>query len=75
MTTTRSLTARFQDYMNKKLNPSRQELLATQDVTIVTQKQLRIYAWSNLVCFVLQLTVFACIQWINKLQAINIFHF
>ena len=49
---------RMADYANKKLSPSRKELLATQDVTIYTRKRMRIYAYCNLFCFIFELLIF-----------------
>ena len=69
----KSYSARFKEFINKKINVTRQELLATQDVNIVTQKRMRIYAYSNLIFFVLQLSLFALVQWWNALGALTIF--
>ena len=60
----RSMLSKFTDFVNKKLNPTRQELLNTLDVTIVTRKRMRIYAYSNLICFILELGIFAVVQWV-----------
>ena len=36
---------------------------------------MRIYAYSNLICFLLELAIFSVVQWVKDLQALNIFHF
>ena len=53
---------------------SRQELLTSQDVTIVTKKRTRIYTCSNLVAFLIELSIFAVVQW-DKVSAIDFLNF
>ena len=57
----RSVVDKIKGFINKKLTVTRQELLATQDVNIITKKKMRIYAFSNLVAFLIQLGCFAVV--------------
>ena len=54
----KSLCTRFNDWVNRIVGVSRQKLLATQDVNIVTKKRMRIYSILNLVCFLIEIGVF-----------------
>ena len=57
----RSVVDKIKGFINKKLTVTRQELLATQDVNIITKKKMRIYAFSNLVAYLIQLGCFAVV--------------
>lgn len=43
--------------LTKTVNASANEILASSDVTIESKKALRLYAWVNFACFVIQLFV------------------
>ena len=49
----RSFTVKVRDFLTRKLNVTRQELLATEDVNIVTKKRMRIITTLNLIAFLL----------------------
>ena len=50
------------------------EILASSDVTIESKKALRLYAWVNFACFVIQLFVIVALQmqWIGSIQVFNL---
>ena len=54
----RSFASKVRDFLTRKLNVTRQELLATEDVNIVTKKRMRIITTLNLIAFVFELTCF-----------------
>ena len=54
----RSFATKVRDFVTRKLNVTRQELLATEDVNIVTKKRMRIITTMNLICYVVEITCF-----------------
>ena len=54
------------------MNVTRKELLAASDVTIVTKRKMAIYAWSNLVCYLLEVGVLAYLGMTGELTAISL---
>ena len=65
-----SLWDRFTSWVKKKMGVSHKELLASSDVTIVTKKKLRIYAYLNLIAYLLELTTIFITQFVDQITPV-----
>lgn len=46
---------KLKECINRQMSVQRKELLAASDVTIVTKRKMSIYAYCNLICFIVQM--------------------
>ena len=44
----------------------------SEDVTKVTKKRINIYAICNFMCFLVELTIFAVVQWVDEIRSVRI---
>ena len=68
-----SLWDRFTSWVKKKMGVSHKELLASSDVTIVTKKKLRIYAYLNLIAYILELATIFVTQFVDQITPVQLF--
>ena len=62
----------MKECINKNMNVTRKELLAASDVTIVTKRKMAIYAYANLISFLVELGTLIFLSYTGKLNAISI---
>ena len=70
----RSCIERMQACIHRQLDVTRKELLNTNDVSIVKKRRMKIYSISNMICFLIQVSVFMAIQFGAGEQVIKIWH-
>lgn len=57
------------------MNVNRKELMAASDVTLVTKRKLNIYAYTNLICYLIQMLSLIYLSIEGTFSAISIFYF
>ena len=70
----RNCYERLSDWITRKLTVTSKELRSTKDLGIVKKRRMKIYSITNLIAFLLQLTVFTFIQFGTDEQIIKIWH-
>lgn len=53
---------KFTNFINKQMTLSKKELLEASDVTLVTQKRLKIYSYLNLFCLLIEIATIVLIE-------------